>query len=355
MIDKIKIENIQSHKNTELNLSNGINVIVGSSNNGKSAILRALYWAIYNRPLGIDTLCSHWALDDKGKQKSDMKVTITKGDDVLIRKKSKDSNLYSINDKVLEAIKTDVPNEVKEFFKLNETNIQKQQDTPFLVSSSNYEVAKYFNSIARLDVIDKVLSYTEQTKRKVRYKIEDMETQSKEYETLIDSYKWVDSIVPKLEEYEQVDSEFNKLNSEFKTISISIIDYENYLAKINSVKSVLDVKEAISEYDNISKEIEQKEYELNEITNTISKYDKLINKVKVFTDIKDVSDKIATYDKLCTKVSTIKQSIDSITDTLDSYRYYTKLIESKLSEVDKLKKQLPTICPLCGNIMKEDN
>ena len=86
MIDKIKIENIQSHKNTELNLSNGINVIVGSSNNGKSAILRALYWAIYNRPLGIDTLCSHWALDDKGKQKSDMKVTITKGDDVLIRK-----------------------------------------------------------------------------------------------------------------------------------------------------------------------------------------------------------------------------------------------------------------------------
>ena len=46
MIDKIKIENIQSHKNTELNLSNGINVIVGSSNNGKSAILRALYWAI---------------------------------------------------------------------------------------------------------------------------------------------------------------------------------------------------------------------------------------------------------------------------------------------------------------------
>ena len=42
MIKKISIKNIQSYRETELELSKGINAIVGSSNNGKTAILRAL-------------------------------------------------------------------------------------------------------------------------------------------------------------------------------------------------------------------------------------------------------------------------------------------------------------------------
>lgn len=52
MIKSIELKNIQSHENTRLDFDKGINVIVGSSNNGKSAILRGLYWARYNRPLG---------------------------------------------------------------------------------------------------------------------------------------------------------------------------------------------------------------------------------------------------------------------------------------------------------------
>ena len=68
MIKSIQIKNIQSHKDTSLEFSPGINAIVGSSNNGKSAVLRALYWARYNRPLGTDTLLSHWAVDKKGNQ-----------------------------------------------------------------------------------------------------------------------------------------------------------------------------------------------------------------------------------------------------------------------------------------------
>ena len=76
MIRKLNIQNIQSHKNTELEFSPGINAIVGSSNNGKSAILRALYWVRYNRPLGIDNLLSHWACDIKGNQIAPMQATI---------------------------------------------------------------------------------------------------------------------------------------------------------------------------------------------------------------------------------------------------------------------------------------
>ena len=53
MIKSLKIENFQSHKDSYLEFSNGINIISGKSNNGKTAILRALNWVITNRPQGI--------------------------------------------------------------------------------------------------------------------------------------------------------------------------------------------------------------------------------------------------------------------------------------------------------------
>ena len=90
MITKISIKNIQSHKNSTLELSPGINAIVGSSNNGKSAILRAFYWARYNRPLGTDNLLSHWAVDKKGNQISEMEVTVENQNGFVTRKRTKD-------------------------------------------------------------------------------------------------------------------------------------------------------------------------------------------------------------------------------------------------------------------------
>ena len=59
MIKKLHIRNFQSHKDSRLIFSDGVNVIVGNSDSGKSAILRALNWVITNRPSG-DSYISNW-------------------------------------------------------------------------------------------------------------------------------------------------------------------------------------------------------------------------------------------------------------------------------------------------------
>ena len=41
-LTEIKLENFQDHKDSTISLTNGINLIVGSSDAGKSAILRAV-------------------------------------------------------------------------------------------------------------------------------------------------------------------------------------------------------------------------------------------------------------------------------------------------------------------------
>ena len=93
MISKIELKNIQSHKDTTIELDPGINIIVGSSNNGKSTIMRAINWVTYNRPLGIDTLASHWILDKKGNLKDTMSASIFTDDGHSVtRKRTKDEN-----------------------------------------------------------------------------------------------------------------------------------------------------------------------------------------------------------------------------------------------------------------------
>ena len=54
MIDSITLKNFQSHINTKLVFSKGINVIVGRSNSGKTACLRGINLVNSNRPLGTD-------------------------------------------------------------------------------------------------------------------------------------------------------------------------------------------------------------------------------------------------------------------------------------------------------------
>ena len=48
----VRLENFQSHADTRLDLDRHLNAIVGPSDQGKSAILRAIWWVLYNEPKG---------------------------------------------------------------------------------------------------------------------------------------------------------------------------------------------------------------------------------------------------------------------------------------------------------------
>ena len=46
------IENFQSHAHTEIELAPSLTVLVGESDTGKSAVIRALRWLLLNEPRG---------------------------------------------------------------------------------------------------------------------------------------------------------------------------------------------------------------------------------------------------------------------------------------------------------------
>ena len=54
VISSLTLENFQSHKESKIVFDKGLTVIIGQTDQGKSAIIRALKWVLYNEPRGTD-------------------------------------------------------------------------------------------------------------------------------------------------------------------------------------------------------------------------------------------------------------------------------------------------------------
>ncbi len=83
---KLIIENFQSHEYTEIDFVPGLNVFVGPSDSGKSSILRALRWVLFNQPRGKDFIRT-------GAAKCQVRLIFDDGTEI-IRVRGKSINRY---------------------------------------------------------------------------------------------------------------------------------------------------------------------------------------------------------------------------------------------------------------------
>ena len=342
MIKRIEIHNIQSHENTVLELSKGINAIVGSSNNGKTAILRALNWVRYNRPLGIDNLASHWIVDDKGNLIKEMSVTIENENGVVTRKRTKNENQYIVNDKELNVVKSDVPDEVETILNLSETNIQNQQDAPFLISKSSGEVAKYFNKVVRLDIIDRVLSNAESKRRSVNNDIGFTEKQIKDYENKLESFNWLDNAERLFTRYEHIESRNSELKQKINALKEKVTKYEELVDFVNN-NDFSKAEKIIEKIENLSGKKLSLEEKIHNISNDVS----YIENAKIYPDF-------SKQEKIIEKLLNYKpdrERVQKIKDGVYMYGIQKMHIENSDGDIRCLEEQLPDICPLCGKPM----
>lgn len=145
----LQIKNFQCWRDVTLNFSPGINWIVGSSDTGKSALMRALRWLHYGRPAGF-SFRSWWAEGTKETTRVD---GIYRDGNKVSRFRSNTENKYSVNGEEFLA-GTEVPETAATVMDVSDINLQQQGDRPFLLDLPAPEVARYLNAIANLSVID---------------------------------------------------------------------------------------------------------------------------------------------------------------------------------------------------------
>lgn len=144
MLERLTIRNFQVHRTLELQFDPQITTIVGPSDVGKSAVLRALRWVCTNRPAG-EQFRRHRTKRVRVKLVVDgREITRVRGD----------RNEYHLDGQVLKAFASEVPTDISRLLNVGDLNFQWQHDAPFWFSLSPGLVAKELNQIINLQDID---------------------------------------------------------------------------------------------------------------------------------------------------------------------------------------------------------
>lgn len=350
MIEKLKLKSFQAHKNSELKFCPGVNCIIGESDEGKTSILRALYWTSQNKPSGGNFISN---FSNHGECSS----TIIVDNNEITRFKNKIKNEYQVNDQSFKALsKSGVPEEVKNILQLDELNFQNQMDSPFLLSSNSGEVARYLNNIVNLNVIDESLKKinikTNTCNRDIKSKEEDIERLCVE----LNFMGWVETAEKELINLDLDNIQYEKhliLNTDLANL---LNDTDDLLKKIEKYQDNDDeeyqIKLLIDEYKTFQitsdHNIGFKVY-LNDVKAISNKINSLPFDQKEIESIALLSTLIDSYlikDKVLNQFLDHLEDIDGIKSDLNAF-----LKAIKIKEIE-FKKNFPDECPLCGDLTR---
>lgn len=308
MINSITVKNIKSHKDTTLHLCGGVNVLIGSSQAGKSAFLGAFNWLRNNRPSGIGK--KSWF----ARPGAEMKVEVqTDEGSVSLTKSTRDSR-YEVNGETFRKFGSNVPDEVGELLNISDLNIQGQLDQHYLIISGPPEVARVINEVTGLGALDPALNWCTNQINQRNSTVSALEDQLTQRKKDLEAYKDIDVWDGKLVKVEKLFSQYQELTDKTRRLDIVIEEAE---------------------------EVEQEIEELEVID--FEKCEKLI---------KEVETKIDELEKLATTRGDIKRSADKLVESKTAAQEAIAALALFRMEYRKQLEQLGK-CPLCLTDLKE--
>jgi exonuclease SbcC len=351
MIQSLKIVNFQSHKDTQLDFHPGVNVIVGASDCGKTAIIRALRWLIWNRP-GGEAFRSTWG--------GDTKVDIELDNVRIIRGKDKE-NWYGLfkrnkNEPILDetrlkAFGAGVPEPIQEILNMDETNIQQQLDSPFLISNSPGEVSAYFNRIANLEQIDAGLKSTQQNIRSLTNKKQSDESRIEELQIELKQYEYLDKFEIDLEILEQAQAKLTSLYNSRWALETVLTEINHTNVEIDEVSTLPQHEEQVDSLLELHKKLKVALSDFKEVmdlTSTITVLHKDMAEIERKTALESDVDKILRMiikrDYMLIEI----EALSHLTEQIGDCENAEETIGLELRDLEEtFHKEMPEICPLC--------
>ncbi len=344
MIDDLTLHNFQTHKKTHLKFSPGINVIIGDNDNGKSSITRALYWLFMNKPSGDEFI--RWG-------KSNCSVSATINNRKIRREKKANSNKYVIDGSEFNAVRSDVPGELKNIAKVTSTNIQLEDDQQFLLSDSPSDVARKLNDVVGLNKIDDSIQYPNKIIRQMNSSINHIHNDIQQKQQEKEKLKNIESI-------EEKNNRLNKLNERKANINAEVEEIDSIIEDLEEQRSILNQKsriEKLSKKLSKLKKHHQRIVEINNELNNIQHSIKVIktnkSKVERLQPIQDLSNKVTELQNICEQHTEIKSHLNDMSKSAKVIKSNKEEITSLQNEVNKLRKQFKEaqhklgVCPTC--------
>jgi exonuclease SbcC len=341
MIKQLSIQNFQSHDNTTLDLHSGVNVIVGCSDSGKTAIIRALRWVVQNRPQG-EAFRSTWG--------GETRVTVKLENSTVERVKDRE-NMYVLNGREFKAIKTEVPDEVIRALNFNEINAQYQFDRPFLLDDSPGEVAAHFNRVAHLDEIDAGLRNVQQWIRRTQQDIDTDNARLAELTELLKQFETLDTFEAKVAALEQMDfqrtkrqqrqSQLSRMLTDIATADRQIAEYEQITQHEDLVCNVLDLvarrKTLVVQRDTLNGKVGKD----RELRQQLAQFDAVIGAEEAVNRVLAVFEQRAKVNARLTQINRVLGQLERFNADLNAAEREATRLETVFHE------NMPKVCPLC--------
>jgi len=373
-ICKLILENFQSHKYTELELSDGLNVIIGASDHGKSAIIRAIKWVLYNEPRGTEFIRS-------GTNYARVTILFDNGNSV-IRERTQTKNRYIIvddkgNESIFEGFGNQVPDEVINIHgicKINldenvssNINISQQLEGAFLVLDTGATKAKVIGKVAYLDIIDNAITDCKiDIKRQLQTR-DKLNAQLEQIELEMENYKGLDTLQKAISEGTDIIDKLKvklTLMESFKLKKQTMLQCEQQLNSIKLfLKHIGDTGEAhkiiskcmekistlaavLTHRQRRSKTVSQAQY----LEDTLSKIGDTKLYERIFEQVLKKSEDMKRLEKLKSQRYQISENVSNIYKRLEENKKQIKInVESYIGMLRQSK-----MCPLCNNIVDVD-
>ena len=391
-IKSLRLINFRSHKDALVEFSPGVNIITGENDSGKTNILRGVNLVVNNRPSG-EEYRSNWG--------GDTEVLLDVGGKTVGRHRTDSKNMYTLTGEKepFKAFGTGVPDIIKQHLNISPVNIAFQLDGPFLLGKNPPDVARYFNNVVDLNVIDSTISNIASTLRGERTALKAKKEDEESLTEKLKAYDWLAEAETGLVELERTQqaikglkvdwSDLYGLTKDLKRLQALSQTLDNVTRHSELVEGLLLQDEAIKmltiEYSGLqsldiglSRLISSSKI-LNQIVEHEKEVDGLLLQAQdiesIKTDLSDLSEKITDLKRLTTEKSELQKIIghenrvvelaglnDEVIEKSKKYNSLYDLLEQhdeltkQASDIDDKRAKLesefgelmPGVCPLCG-------
>ena len=337
MLDKIVLKNFQSHKDTVLELHPGVNTIIGTSDGGKSSIIRAIGLVQENKPDG-DAFVSHWLRNKKDNLTGNAEVVIETGNHVVTRVKGK-VNQYLLDGEEMTAFgRGGIPEAITSALNLSDLNYQGQSDNFFMLRQTPGEVVKMLNRYVDLEIIDQTLSRADSAIRKIRQEqnskaeqVKDLEGKLLHFEEigLDDLSHRYDIIVADQSKRDEQGKQAHDLGNLIHTHN----SISEMLKSFSSVKDTAKLLSAVNLLNDKHTRIASKVENLDELVHEITSVNTALGRIGNTDLVKKKLAKVTLDSNKRDKLVKDTQSLQSILDKLDEVCYSIEEVE-KLESID---------------------
>lgn len=367
-IKTIELFNFMNHVNTKIDLADGINLVTGSSDNGKSAIMRALYSVL------LDKHDSGWIRD--GEKEYTVKITFVNGD-TFERTKGKKNVLsmtpYGGETKTAQSYGKDMPEDYKKFIGyIPETSdgplpFSLQKKDVFLVDKKELSLGQEISVLLQVDDLEKGATNLKKEITKFNSQTKDLQAEKQKIETDLEQFADLDrklELVKSLDEIisvhkelsdvmhrkqltlstcrdiyneaQNITSKLKQVKNVYKLLASELLEIENQQSIVDEKKSIID--DAISIVERME-EIEKDKIVANEFVNGVlgQTVTQIVETDTIITNKRNMLDEVFSIDEET-------QSIDGFIDTLKSE------IENYDREINTLiekQKTSTSVCPTC--------